>query len=600
MWSDNETNLDYLNYADTVELVTATLLQEHIRPISLGLFGGWGVGKSSLMNMVIEEISKDDKNLVLHFDAWLFQDYDDARASLLQKIGDTLYEKAKSDEKLRGKVLALYKRIDKLRVIGLLAEGAAFAAGVPTFGALTRGIESGANVLSGNGDADDIANVKLSLADAKDKASTLLGREENNSPPHQIEAFRSELKDILESLDCTLFVFIDNLDRCLPDKAIHTLEAVRLFLFMERTAFVIAADEDMIRLAVKQHYKADAERLVTDYLDKLVQIPVRVPRTGIAELRAFLILLLTSQPLKEEGRLRAHVALELKKFLMERLQIIWDKPFPDVEEILNALKSQALFKPEIDSIREVTELAKRIAPLLVNSPRVNGNPRIVKRMLNTMRMRQMMAARRGITLSEEAITKLALFERCAGEKPTNDLMTLIMQSPKGEVSLLKELEDGKPISNVVGIPESWIAQEPFIGEWCKILPKLGELNLRAAAYLSRESQAVFSPSAGLSVATERAVSVLVKAVKASDKSTRDAVEGIPKDDRSLAMEELNRHLSNVSSWTKRPDGWAGALALADKDESSAKLLAAFIRSRNMKKMPAWMVVGLKQKPWWED
>lgn len=599
MWSDNETSLDFLNYTDTVELVTSTLLQEHIRPISLGLFGGWGVGKSSLMNMVINEISKDEKNLVLHFDAWLFQDYDNARASLLQKIGDTLYQKAKTDEALKTRVIALYKRIDKLRVIGLLAEGAAFAAGVPTFGTIARGVEGSRNVLTGKGDAEDITAIKTSVADIKDRASELLGPEENNSPPHQIEAFRSELKSILESLDCTLFVFIDNLDRCLPDKAIHTLEAVRLFLFMERTAFVIAADEDMIRLAVKQHYKADAERLVTDYLDKLVQIPVRVPRTGIAELRAFLILLLTSQPLKDEGKLREHVGPELKKFLLSRLQLIWDQPFPDVEEILTAMKPQALLRNEIDAIREVTELAKRIAPMLVNSPRVNGNPRIVKRMLNTMRMRQMMAARRGITLSEEAITKLALFERCAGEKPTNDLMTLIMQSSSGKVSLLKDLEDGNQISDIDGIPESWIAQEAFITEWCKISPKLGQLNLKAAAYLSRETQAVFSPSDGLSIATERAVSVLVKAVKTSDKSTREAIETIPKEDRSLAMEELNRHLSNVSSWTKRPDGWAGALALADKDDSSAKLLAAFIRSRNLPKVPPWMAIGLKDKTWWE-
>ena len=91
----------------------------------------------------------------------------------------------------------------------------------------------------------------------------------------------------------------------------------------------------------------------------------------------------------------------------------------------------------------------------------------------------------------------------------------------------------------------------------------------------------------------------MKAVKTSDKSTREAIESIPKEDRSLAMEELNRHLSNVSSWTKRPDGWAGALALADKDDSSAKLLAAFIRSRNLPKVPPWMAIGLKDKTWWE-
>jgi len=73
MWSDNETNIDFLNYSETAELISATLKQESIRPVSLGLFGGWGVGKSSLMRMVIDDISTDDKNLILQFDAWLFQ-----------------------------------------------------------------------------------------------------------------------------------------------------------------------------------------------------------------------------------------------------------------------------------------------------------------------------------------------------------------------------------------------------------------------------------------------------------------------------------------------------------------------------------------------
>jgi hypothetical protein len=62
-------------------------------------------------------------------------------------------------------------------------------------------------------------------------------------------------------LNTTLIAFIDNLDRCLPDVAISTLEAIRLFLFMPRTAFVIAADEDMIRHSVAKHFAGDVPRI---------------------------------------------------------------------------------------------------------------------------------------------------------------------------------------------------------------------------------------------------------------------------------------------------------------------------------------------------
>ena len=44
----------------------------------------------------------------------------------------------------------------------------------------------------------------------------------------------------------------------LPDTAIDTLEAMRLLLHVERTAFIIPTDEGMIRSAVRAHFK-DAE-----------------------------------------------------------------------------------------------------------------------------------------------------------------------------------------------------------------------------------------------------------------------------------------------------------------------------------------------------
>ncbi len=49
-------------------------------------------------------------------------------------------------------------------------------------------------------------------------------------------------------------MLVDDLDRCLPDTAIETLEAIRLFVFTTKTAFVIAADEGMIEYAVKKHF----------------------------------------------------------------------------------------------------------------------------------------------------------------------------------------------------------------------------------------------------------------------------------------------------------------------------------------------------------
>jgi predicted KAP-like P-loop ATPase len=104
---------------------------------------------------------------------------------------------------------------------------------------------------------------------------------------------REHFEATLAQIGATLIVLIDDLDRCLPETAISTLEAIRLFLFLDHTAFVIAADDKMIRQAVRVHFKnvdLDGD-LVTNYFDKLIQVPIRVPPLGTQDVRAYLMLL---------------------------------------------------------------------------------------------------------------------------------------------------------------------------------------------------------------------------------------------------------------------------------------------------------------------
>ena len=72
----------------------------------------------------------------------------------------------------------------------------------------------------------------------------LLTAPSDTSPPKEIQAIRDTFEATLTEMGVTLVVLIDDLDRCLPATTISTLEAIRLFLFLEHTAFVIAADDD--------------------------------------------------------------------------------------------------------------------------------------------------------------------------------------------------------------------------------------------------------------------------------------------------------------------------------------------------------------------
>ena len=554
MWSDNETEDDFLNFEDTVESVLDILLRQDLHPLSLGLFGGWGSGKSSLLQMVMGELRKVDDTIVLHFDAWRFQGYDDARAALLETIGHKLYELAAESQSLKTKAISLLGRIDKLRALGLLAEGAALAAGLPAFGTISRGIEGVRDAAKGEGDAEDLEGIKKGVEDIHAKSKGLISPSEISTPPQEIEAFRSELKSLLNDLNKTLYVFIDNLDRCLPRNAIHTLEAVRLFLFMENTAFVIAADEEMIKVAVREHYNAGNSRLITDYLDKLVQYPVKVPSVGVNELKSMLIMLLVSR----DAGLDRSALTELRQFFIGELQKSWKEPFPTPERTLEFLSKFNLDDVQIVHVRGAFQVARAMAPILANSASIRGNPRIVKRLLNTVSQRKSIADKRGIKLPESVILKLVIFERCTSASSTNDLFRLVMSDSAGAVSVINDWE--KNGSAPEGIPQSWQAHELFIDAWCKLEPKLGDRDLRPAVYLAREIQPVTMGNSSLSAAAAEGLRTLSAATSRTRQSTRDAISLIPPPERISVMNELIDQLDSVEDWTrafKAP--WMGGL-----------------------------------------
>src|SRR5258706_11413482 len=139
MWADTETEIDFLNYSEVAELISEMIATPDLLPLSLGVFGGWGVGKSSTLRLVERELSKPGSNyLIIKFDAWLYQGFDGARTALMSVIVDELLKAAPPG--LKEKAKGLFLRINKLRTLGLVVEGGALAMGIPTFGLLARGL----------------------------------------------------------------------------------------------------------------------------------------------------------------------------------------------------------------------------------------------------------------------------------------------------------------------------------------------------------------------------------------------------------------------------------------------------------------------------
>jgi predicted KAP-like P-loop ATPase len=589
MWADTDTDVDFLNYSEIAELIAEMIGRPALLPLSLGVFGSWGVGKSSTLRLVANELGRaKDKYLIITFDAWLYQDFDDARAALMSVIANELLKA--SPPRLAEKAKSLFARINKLRALGLLLEGGALAAGVPTFGLITRGVESARTVLEGKANEKDVDAIKEAAGQVTKDASALLSTVSEKGPPEEIAAFRTQFGEVLEGLQTTLVVFIDNLDRCLPENAIHTLEAVRLFLFMPNTAFVIGADEDMIRHAVARHFKDPGEKQVTDYLDKLIQIPVRVPRVGVEEIRAYLFLLLVHEAAPQAG-----VHEQLRTFLIERLRESWKHSAPpSVDEVLRQVGRE-----NDDGLRHALEMADRMSPLLANASRVQGNPRIVKRLLNVVRMRSSIARKRKMPLEETVIAKLALFERCIDSPATEALHDAINIAPDGKLHLLRPAESGEPLDDLkASLPEPWQRHLPFLADWVQLEPKLADVDLRPAVYLARETVPIRFASAAVPPNVVHAVEELLRTATVTSRAATNAISTLTTGQHAIAMEAIVTEMRKNADWTRARPDFRGAVLLARASSDAATALSRYIRS--LPSQPPWLRAMLRDEAWFGE
>lgn len=63
MWTDNETDVDYLNFSGVAETVAELIAQANSRRISIGIAGASGVGKSSMIQLSLDDLSLRVRNI---------------------------------------------------------------------------------------------------------------------------------------------------------------------------------------------------------------------------------------------------------------------------------------------------------------------------------------------------------------------------------------------------------------------------------------------------------------------------------------------------------------------------------------------------------
>lgn len=384
--TDNETKVDLLNNEAISKTIIELLRENPDHPVTIGVHGDWGAGKSSVLEMIEAGFAGKEDVLCLKFNGWRFQGFEDAKIALIEGIVTGLVEKRPAMTKAAGALKDVFNRIDWLKV-AKRAGGLAVTAftGIPTPDQISAVVGTLEGIFA---DPGQLAT-KENLTSAIEGVKSMLKPAETKNVPEEVEAFRKAFDKLLKDAGIKqLIVLIDDLDRCLPDTAIDTLEAIRLFVFTARTAFVVAADEAMIEYAVRKHFPDLPETTgprdyARSYLEKLIQVPFRIPALGETETRMYVTLLLTGAEIGEGDADYAKLIAAAR----ERLKRPWENAGLDAAAVKTALGAKA------DKANNALALSEQIGPILASGTK--GNPRQIKRFLNTLLLRERTANARG-------------------------------------------------------------------------------------------------------------------------------------------------------------------------------------------------------------
>ncbi|GGB71136.1 P-loop NTPase fold protein [Deinococcus soli (ex Cha et al. 2016)] len=470
MWSDNESSVDLLRFTYLTDTLVELVQQDSLLPTTIGVFGDWGSGKSTILKHAESKLRAQGAGTIcLTFNGWLFEGYEDAKSALMGNILEELEKQLKENRRwtdaIGQSIGKLLKRVDWLKVAKISAGAAVpMLTGLPLLGPLLGLLP---NVKEKEGEAPDLTGL---LKEAPEESTRTTIRE-----------FRQEFSKLLEQAGVSrLVVIIDDLDRCLPSTIIDTLEAIKLFLFAGRTAFILGADERLVEYAVRERFPELPNtdfQVGQNYLEKLVQIPLRLPTLTARETESYLALLFAQRACQ-----RPVFEQIVAKMLSLELTDLNDVAFtPELARQVHGRMNERV-PSRLDA--DLAFAARLAQPLHTG---LGGSPRRLKRFLNALELRMTLAQRRHLDIDVGKLAKLMVLEYIKTDQFRRFVQWPIQEG--GRVVRLQALEQAArareassppgPIGPANEIPEymrSWL-DDDWLRTWLASDPPLGDENL---------------------------------------------------------------------------------------------------------------------------
>lgn len=599
MWADNETEVDLLGFDFLVDTLFVALTEPRLLPLTVGLLGDWGSGKSSLMRITRQELLKirdDDESpsryVCVEFSPWQYEDYDDVKVALMTTVLDAVGARAGRDQ--QEQVTRLRRFAQGLgrwgRRGGRVAVSTAQAAAPLALLAIDPSMAPQVLDVTKAGVNAAASEANKLLEDPKAKqAVSGNGTAEAITDAGRFRAEFAKVVSTLEAVDAVV-VFIDDLDRCLPETVVDTFEAIRLFLNTPKTAYVLAANQEVVESAIDSRYpqlrRPDGAGIGADYLEKMLQLKVAIPPLSAPEADTYVNLLLAELRLDDE---------QFAKVLAETRR---RREAGNLQVAFNVGVAGAILGDVPPDLVRDLNWAASIAEVLGGGLR--GNPRQLKRFLNNLLLKHRSAQRRRIALDLPVLAKLMVLE----EQHFSDFQRLFdwqLTSPgpipelaaaesiawagsttsepddEGDTSRPEEGETADESSGARRSPAAKrgrrVAQQPQVAEevrtwadkthvraWLRLEPPLGELDLGPYFTYSRDKLAFGVAVTRLLPHLQELLTRVQTEVAGVRRLACDEIGKLPDDERVQLVEAL------VEVLTRRPGGPAflAAIELAER------------------------------------
>lgn len=221
----------------------ARVILEYSSPeaFSIGLYGKWGSGKTSVLNMILEEIETTASDvIILRFNPWLCSDSKQLIAQFFKQLASVIKLKKPASNRI-------WELIDNYADAFELSEAIPIAGNILTIIAKVLGKHAKTHMDDKNGDLQNIKDqIIKQLSEAQEK----------------------------------IIVTIDDIDRLSEDEIISVFQLVKSLADFPYTMYLLAFDYDVVVNALKKVQSGDG----AEYLEKVVQVPFLLPAPNIDDI----------------------------------------------------------------------------------------------------------------------------------------------------------------------------------------------------------------------------------------------------------------------------------------------------------------------------